>query len=57
VPNNYWLLGIFTVCESYMLSYHCAFTAPGVVLMATGTTTLLVGCLILYATKTKRDIT
>ena len=40
-----------------MLSYHCAFTAPGVVLLATGCTCLLVSVLVIYATKTKRDIT
>ncbi|KRX00014.1 hypothetical protein PPERSA_05516 [Pseudocohnilembus persalinus] len=56
-PNNYILLFVFTLCESYSLSYICAFTEPGTVLLAAGITFLLVVCLTTYAITTKRDIT
>ena len=55
VPVNYILLGIFTLCESYLVSISCLYTSPKLVLMA-GLLTLAVTLgLTVYAMTTKND--
>ena len=57
VPVNYWLLAVFTVCESYSLSLLCAqYTAESVLIVAVVTSFSFVG-LSLYALTTKLDVT
>jgi FtsH-binding integral membrane protein len=57
VPNNYIILGSFTFCESYLVSYICAVSQPQLVLMAAVMTTAMVGALTIYAFHTKTDFT
>ena len=54
MPNNYILLFVFTICESYLIAYTCVFTEPLVILVAVIATTVFTGGLILYAILTKR---
>jgi FtsH-binding integral membrane protein len=57
VPNNYIILGAFTVCESYIVSFICAVSNPQLVLMAAIMTTAMVVALTAYAFTTKTDFT
>lgn len=57
VPLNYILLGVFTACESYLVSFICGTTNPKLVLMAAAMTCGVVIALTLYAYFTKTDFT
>lgn len=57
VPKNYILLVIFTLCESYMIAYPCAFVEPLLVLITVIATFVYVGILTAYAAYTTRDLT
>lgn len=57
VPQNYILLFTFTAGESYIISFACGQTKPEIVLQAVGLTSLLVFSLVIYAIKTRKDIT
>ena len=56
-PKNYIILGIFTLAESYLVGFICAFTKPEVVFMAASMTFVMVVTLTIYAMTTKTDIT
>jgi len=56
-PQNYIILTVFTVAESYIVGFICAFTKPEVVFMAASMTFVMVLSLTLYAITTKNDIT
>jgi FtsH-binding integral membrane protein len=56
-PDNYIFLGLFTISESYLVSFICIFTSPKIVLMAMLMTFALVLALTVYAIKTKTDFT
>ncbi|CDW81450.1 UNKNOWN [Stylonychia lemnae] len=57
VPVNYYILGIFTICESYMVSFICTMYEPQVVFIAALMTACSVGGLTFYAWTTKEDFT
>lgn len=57
VPKNYIFLGVFTLCESYLVSFICGMTNPGIVFMAAFMTFAMVLALTLYAATTKSDFT
>mmetsp|Transcript_26309 Transcript_26309/g.23178 ORF Transcript_26309/g.23178 Transcript_26309/m.23178 type:complete len:144 (+) Transcript_26309:162-593(+) len=57
VPTNYILLGIFTLCESYLVSFISAFYDPTIVVLAAFLTATLTFVLTLYACTTKSDFT
>ena len=57
VPHNYLILLLFTLSESYIVGFICAFTKPGIVFMAATMTFIMVTCLTIYAITTKDDIT
>lgn len=57
VPNNYIMLGLFTLFESYMVSFICGVSNPRTVLMAALMTFSMVIALGLYAFYTKTDFT
>jgi FtsH-binding integral membrane protein len=57
VPTNYILLGIFTACESYLVSMITAFYSPTDVLLAAILTFTVTVVLTIYACTTKTDIT
>ena len=57
VPTNYILLGVFTICEAYIVSYSCAMTDPKIVFMAAVMTLGITVALTLYAMTTKQDFT
>jgi FtsH-binding integral membrane protein len=55
VPTNYILLLVFTLCQSYMVSFTCTcYTKESVVVAAVGTAAL-VGGLTAYAFCAKTD--
>lgn len=56
-PLNYILLGVFTFCESYLVSFICGATNPNIVLMAAAMTCGVVLALTYYAYTTKTDFT
>ena len=56
-PKNYIILGVFTLAESYLIGFICAYTKPEVVFMAASMTFVMVISLTLYAMTTKTDIT
>jgi FtsH-binding integral membrane protein len=56
-PNNYIILGTFTLAESYIVSFICSLYNPRVVLMAAFMTFALVASLTIYAMTTKTDFT
>ena len=56
-PLNYILLGVFTLCESYLVSFICGVTNPNIVLMAAAMTCGVVLALTYYAYTTKTDFT
>jgi FtsH-binding integral membrane protein len=57
VPNNYIILFAFTLAESYLVSFICAFSEPHLVFMAAFMTFCLVASLSIYALYTKTDFT
>ena len=57
VPTNYILLGIFTLSESYIVSFICGLTNPEVVLVAAIMTLGITCSLTYYALTTKSDFT
>lgn len=56
-PQNYIILGVFTLAESYLIGFICAYTKPEVVFMAASMTFVMVASLTIYAITTKNDIT
>ena len=56
-PKNYIILGVFTLAESYLIGFICAYTKPEIVFMAASMTFVMVISLTLYAMTTKTDIT
>ena len=57
VPQNYIILLLFTLAESYFVGFICAFTNPKIVFMAAAMTFVMVISLTLYAINTNNDIT
>ena len=57
VPTNYILLGIFTLCESYLVCFVCSRYEPRLVMMAMFMTAGVVLALSLYAVFTTSDFT
>ena len=57
VPQNYIILLLFTLAESYFVGFICAFTNPKIVFMAATMTFVMVISLTLYAINTNNDIT
>jgi len=57
VPTNYILLGIFTLCESYIVAYFTTFFRASDVLLAAFLTCALTITLTIYAWTTKSDFT
>ena len=57
VPNNYVMLSLFTICESYIVGFICGVSNPRVVFMAASMTFMMVLALTMYAIQTKNDIT
>jgi FtsH-binding integral membrane protein len=57
VPMNYILLGVFTLCEAYLLAFIAATYEPEVVLSAAFSTAAITIAISLYAWKTKSDFT
>jgi len=57
VPLNYFILIVFTIGISYIVSYITSFYTPGSVLFSLILTFVMVITLILYAKYTKRDFT
>jgi len=57
VPTNYYLLGIFTFCEAYLVAMITTAYTPGSVLLAAALTVSLTLALTLYACTTKTDYT
>ena len=56
VPTNYILLGLFTICESYLVATIASFYKPQSVFLAAVYATTLFIILTLYAMFTKGDI-
>lgn len=57
VPQNYIILLIFTLAESYCIGFICSFYNPKIVFMAAFMTFVMVLSLTLYAINTNTDIT
>ena len=57
VPSNYFLLLIFTICQSFFFSYVCSRYPSETVLSAAGMTSVVTIALTFYACKTERDFT
>jgi len=57
VPTNYYLLGLFTLCQSFMVGYITSFYEPPSVLLAASLTLTLTLTLTIYACTTKTDYT
>lgn len=57
VPTNYCLLGVFTLCMSYLASFTTVRFEPQLVLAAGGLTAAMVLGLTIYAIQTKDDYT
>jgi len=57
VPTNYVLLGVFTLCEAYIVSALCGHTDKRIVLMAASMTCFMTIALTVYACTTKTDFT
>lgn len=57
VPQNYIILLLFTLAESYFVGYICAKTRPEIVFMAATMTFVMVLSLTFYAINTNTDIT
>lgn len=57
VPINYILLGIFTVCESYMVGFIASRYEPHIVVAAAFSTAGVTAAISVYAWTTKKDYT
>ncbi len=57
VPHNYIILGVFTLAESYLVSFICGISNPSLVFMAAFMTFAMVIALTVYAMTTQSDIT
>ena len=57
VPQNYIILLIFTLAESYVVGFICAYSKPEIVFMAAAMTFVMVLSLTFYAINTNNDIT
>lgn len=57
VPTNYVLLGLFTLSESYLVSFIAGQYDPELVLMALFLTATVVTSLAIYALSTKTEVT
>lgn len=57
VPNNYIILTIYTVCQSYLVGFICGLSSPKIVFMAAVLTLAIFFALTLYACTTKTDFT
>lgn len=58
VPTNYICLSVFTLCESYMVSFACSsIDEPKIVIMAAAMTLGMTLSLTIYACTTKTDFT
>ena len=57
VPINYILLGIFTMCEAYLVGFIAANYEPEVVLAAAVSTAVITIGISVYAFTTKSDFT
>ena len=57
VPQNYILLLVFTLCESYLVAFICSMYTAVSVIVAAGLTAGMTIALTLYAMMTKRDFT
>lgn len=57
VPRNYYMLFLYTISESYLISYLCGLTEPSIVLLAGVLTTFIVFALTIYAVFSKTDVT
>jgi protein lifeguard len=57
VPTNYILLGIFTLCEAYIVAFIAARFQPQIVLIAAVTTAGMTIGITVYAFTTKADFT
>ena len=57
VPMNYIILLLFTIAESYLVSFICAFSNPKIVFMAAFMTFAMVISLTIYAITTSTDMT
>jgi len=56
-PTNFIFLGIFTVCEGYLIGSVCAMYEVEEVLMAIGITVFITFGLVVFAMQTKLDFT
>ena len=57
VPTNYILLLVFTLCETFMLSFVCAHYPASNVITAAAMTAVVTVALTIYAFNTKSDFT
>ena len=57
VPTNYYLMGLFTLFESYLVSYVCYMYTPDSVMLAASATLAATVGLTYYAMTTKEDFT
>ncbi len=57
VPINYFILFVFTIAVSYILSFTCARTKPEAILVATISTTVIVALIAFWSFFTTKDLT
>ncbi len=57
VPTNYFILGLFTLCEAYTVGYITVFAEPMDVLLAASLALSMTLVLTIYAFTTKTDFT
>lgn len=57
MPTNYIVMGVFTVLESYLVSYVCLLYTPDSVLLAASATLAATVGLTYFAMTTKEDLT
>ena len=57
VPTNYFILGLFTLCEAYTVGYITVFAEPVDVLLAAALALSMTLVLTIYAFTTKTDFT
>jgi FtsH-binding integral membrane protein len=57
VPTNYILLGIFTMCEAYLVGFIATHYEPYIVLAAAFSTAVVTAAISVYAFTTKKDFT
>ena len=54
-PFNYMILGVFTACEAYMVTYICLFYQPVSIIIAGGLTLSIFASLSIYTLITNHD--